>query len=220
MQTTGDAHVTIRTLASAATLVTAVGLLLTGCSSGDQSSGPIKGVQTAAPSPAAPSASSSVQRPKITLPSDLHLVFEGDKTGDSTKDAVLYDNEQFIEATHQAIARSNPDDKAYQFYAEGPAGPDTYKWIKTFVDAGMRSTGMARYYEREVMIGSEGSATIGYCEDESKAYGKDLKSGKVEATPVTKNSYVYYAGSVKRNSKGIWVAEQMTSQRGAARCQP
>jgi hypothetical protein len=213
--------VTTRTSAAAATLVTAVGLLLTGCgSSGDQSSGPIKGVQTAVPSPVAPPASSSVQRPKITLPSDLHLVFEGGKTGDAIKDAVLYDNEQFIEATHQAIMRSNPDDKAYQFYAEGPAGADTYKWIKTFVDAGMRSTGTARYYNREVTIGSDGSATIGYCEDESKAYGKDLKSGKVEVTPVTKNSYMYYTGSAKRNSKGIWVVEQMTSQRGAEKCQP
>ncbi|MBV9024988.1 MAG: hypothetical protein JO362_14635 [Streptomycetaceae bacterium] len=212
---------TTRTLTAAATLVTAAGLLMTGCSSsGDQSSGPIKGVQTAAPSSAAPSALSSTQRPKITLPSDLHLVFEGDKTGNSTKDAVLYDNEQFIEATHQAIARSNPNDTAYQSYAEGPAGADTYKWIKTFVDAHMRSTGTARYYDREVMIGGDGSATISYCEDESKAYGKDLKSGKVEVTPATTNSYVYYAGSVKRNSKGIWVAEQMTSQRGAVKCQP
>lgn len=211
---------TTRNLATAAMLVTTAGLLLTGCGSGNQSPGPIKGAQTAAPSSAAPSTSSSVQRPKITLPNDLHLVFEDDKTGDSAKDAVLYDNEQFIEATHQAIARSNLSDKAYQFYAEGPAGADTYSWIKTFVDADMRSTGTARYYDREVTIGSDGSATIGYCEDESKAYGKDLKTGKVEATPSTKNSYVYYTGSVKRNSKGIWVAEQMTSQRGASKCQP
>ncbi|MCQ4080731.1 hypothetical protein NGB36_08970 [Streptomyces sp. RB6PN25] len=214
---------TTRTLTTAATLVTAAGLLLTGCGSGsgsNQSSGPIKGAQSAAPSSAAPSASSSVPRPQITLPSDLHLRFEGDKTGDPTKDAVLYDNEQFIEATHQAIARSNPNDKAYQFYSEGTAGADTYNWIKTFVDAGMRSTGTARYYDREVTIGSGGWATISYCEDESKAYGKDLKTGKVDVTPVTKNSYVYYAGSVKRNSEGIWVAEQMTSQRGAAKCQP
>lgn len=192
---------------------------MTACGGSNSTGGNIQGAQSG-PASASPTPTDSIQRPTIRLPSDLKLVFEGDNTGDPVKDAVLRDNEDFIRATHQAIALGDPNDKAYQFYAEGQAGTDTYIWIKTFVDAGVRSTGTARYYKRVVSIGQDGWATIGYCEDQSKAYGKDLKTGKVEVTPVTKNSYVSYAGSVRKNSKGIWVAEKMVSVRGDSKCQP
>ncbi|MER7975981.1 MULTISPECIES: hypothetical protein [unclassified Streptomyces] len=213
-----------RLLATAAAGATAA-LLLTACGGGDDESkgnDKIAGADTGGSASASPSASASeaAGRPKIQLPSDLHYSFEWSKTGDKEKDAVLADGELFIKATDQAIANQDPLDPAYRFYSEGELAAATQTYVKRFVDHKARTTGTYRFYNESVTLRGSGSASLTYCEDQGKAYNKYVKTGKVDKTPVTKNSYIFYNTALKKNSDGVWVTQDMLSERASSKCQP
>jgi hypothetical protein len=119
-----------------------------------------------------------------------------------------------------AIAKQDPLDKAYRFYSEGTAAAESQKYIQEFVDHKARTTGLTRYYNESLTIKDDGTAALVYCEDQSKAFNKFLKTGKTDVSPVTKDSYVVYAGTLRKNGDGVWVTERLISQRGSAKCQP
>ncbi|MCX4990576.1 MULTISPECIES: hypothetical protein [unclassified Streptomyces] len=200
-------------------------LLLTACGGGDEkpkANDKIAGADTGSETSASPEASAtkSAGRPKIELPSDLHYNFEWRKTGDKDKDAVLADSEQSIKAVDLAIANQDALDKAYLFYYEGEAAAETQKFIEAYVKAKARTTGAYRYYDAAVNVDSSGSASLVYCEDQSKAYDMYLKPKKVDRTAVTKNSYVLYNTQLHKDDRGVWTIEKLLSQRGSAKCQP
>ncbi|MEV6313649.1 hypothetical protein [Streptomyces sp. NPDC051776] len=165
------------------------------------------------------SSSPAAGRPRIDLPSDLKYDFEWAKTGDKDKDAVLHDTEQFVKAVDLAIVEQNPLHKAYRFYSEGEAAAGSEKFIQEFVDYKDTITGSKRFYGPRVGIKRDGTASLVYCEDQSRSYNKSLKTGKVDKTSVTKNSFVVYSSRLRTNKDGIWVTEELTSQRGSAACQ-
>ncbi|MGW5864101.1 hypothetical protein ACWFRJ_18270 [Streptomyces sp. NPDC055239] len=211
-------------LATSALAVSAA-LLLSSCGSSDDGSkdsdkiaGADKGGAEKSPSPSA-SAQEGAERPKIDLPSDLKYTFDWPKTGKKADDAILADGEQSIQAVDMAIAEQDPMNKAYRFYYEGEAAAQTQKFIKAYVDAKARTTGAYRYYNPEIS-GDGSTASLVYCEDQSKAYDKYLKKDKVDKTPATKNSYVLYATKLQRNEAGVWVTTELNSTRGSAKCQP
>ncbi|MFJ8909516.1 hypothetical protein ACIRIU_31615 [Streptomyces sp. NPDC102351] len=214
------------TLLAALALTATAALTLSACGSDDDSpskdSDAIAGADTGGKKSASPSASASAsaERPKIQLPSDVTYKFEWPKTGDKDKDAVLSDSEQRIKAIDMAIAEQDPLHEAYRFYTEGTAAAGTEKWITEFVDHNARTTGVTRFYDANVTVNKDGTAALVYCEDQGKAYNKFLKTGKVDVTPVSKNSYVIYAATLRKNENGVWVTERLTSQRGSVKCQP
>ncbi|WP_328771225.1 hypothetical protein [Streptomyces sp. NBC_00286] len=177
------------------------------------------GEKSASLSPSA-SDSAAAGRPKIELPSDLKYSFEWAKTGDKDKDAVLADREQSIQAVDLAIANQDPLDEAYLYYYEGEAAAQTEQYVKEYVKAKARTTGTSRYYNATVDVSDAASASLVYCEDQSKAFDMYLKPKKVNKTGVTKNSYVLYALQLRKNDQGVWAVEKLDSQRGSARCQP
>lgn len=214
---------------STSALAVAAALLLTSCGSSDDESkdnekvagaeeGKGKGNQKASASPNA-SASQTVDRPKIDLPADLSFTFDWPKTGKKADDAILADSEQSIKAVDMAIAEQDPLNKAYRFYYEGEAAAQIEKYVKAYVDAKARTTGAYRYYN-PVITGDGGFASLVYCEDQSKAYDKYLKKGKVNKNPATKNSYVLYAAKLHMNEAGVWVITGLHSTRGSAKCRP
>ncbi|MFC8735455.1 hypothetical protein [Streptomyces sp. NPDC057176] len=214
------------TLIAALTLTATAALTLSACGSDDSSdkgkdkiAGADTGSSTPSASPTA-SASSEPGRPKIELPADVTYKFEWDKTGDPVKDAVLHDAEQRIKAVDMAIAEQDPLHEAYRFYSEGEAAAGSEKYIEDFVDHKARTTGLTRYYNESVSIKGDGTAALVYCEDQSKSFNKFIKSGKTDVTPVTKDSYVVYASTLRKNSKGIWLTERLNSERGSEKCQP
>jgi hypothetical protein len=210
----------------AAALAATAALLLTGCSSGDDSTkanDKIAGADTGANKSASPSASASAAegRPKIELPSDLSYTFEWPKTGDEDKDAVLSDREQSIKAVDLAIANQDPLDEAYLYYYEGEAAAQTQKYIEAYVEAKARTTGAYRYYNATVDVSDADSASIVYCQDQGKGYDMYLKTKKINKTAVTKNSYVLYSIVLHKDTKNdVWVVEKLVSHRGSAKCQP
>ncbi len=214
------------TLLAALTLTAAAALTLSACGSEDSpkatDSDKIAGADTGdkASASATAGAAEASGRPTIKLPSDVTYEFEWKKTGDADRDAVLSDAEQRIKAVDMAIAQQDPLDEAYRFYSDGEAAADSQKYIREFVDHKARTTGLTRYYNENVTLKDDGTAALVYCEDQSKAFNKFLKTGKTEVTPVTKDSYVVYAGTLRKNGKGVWVTERLISQRGSAKCQP
>jgi hypothetical protein len=215
------------TLLAALTLTTAAALTVSACGSDDGPSGDndkiagadTGGEQTSSPSP--PAASSAADgRPEIKLPSDLKLVFEGGETGDPVKDAVLADNAERMRAVDAAIAGTDPDGESLGFYNTGKAMEAAVSWVGQFEKAGATVTGEVRYYERKVTLQGDASAALTFCADESKGFSKDKKTGEVDRTPVTKNSYVLYNTKLDKNAAGVWQTSQIISTRGAAQCQP
>ncbi|WP_405648015.1 hypothetical protein [Streptomyces sp. NBC_00019] len=212
------------TLLAALALTATAALTLSACGSDDSSkdkdNDKIAGADTGKTSSPSPSASTSSDRPKIEMPSDLAYTFDWPKTGDEDKDAVLADGEQSIKAVDLAIVNQDALDKAYLYYYEGEAAVGVEKFVKEYVDAKVSITGAYRFYNPEVAVDKDGTASLSYCEDQGKAYAKDLKNGKVRKTKVTSDSYVIYHTSLKKNGKGVWAIQKIVSQRGSAKCQP
>nr|WP_202425389.1 hypothetical protein [Streptomyces sp. HUCO-GS316] len=211
---------------AAIALTAAAALSLSACGSDDSSkdkdndkiAGADRGSETSSsPTASAPTGS---DRPKIELPSDLKYTFDWPKTGDKNKDAVLADSEQSIRAVDLAIVNQNALDKAYLYYYEGEAAAGTQEFIQAYVKAKARVTGAYRFYDAVANVRGSDSASLVYCEDQSKAYDMYLEPRKIDKTPVTKNSYVLYNTQLSKNDKGVWVIEEMLSQRGSDKCQP
>ncbi|MEU5629257.1 hypothetical protein [Streptomyces tendae] len=116
------------TLLAALTLTVTVAVALSACGS-DENSGKredkITRVDTGdkpSASPTPPSLSTAAaDRPKVELPSDLKLTFEGAETADPVKDAVLADNAERMRAVDAAVAGTDPEGKALGFYSTGNA---------------------------------------------------------------------------------------------------
>ncbi|MFD5163295.1 hypothetical protein ACFWMJ_35490 [Streptomyces hawaiiensis] len=214
------------TLLAALTLTAAAALTLSACGSDDSSKNKdndkIAGADTGSEASASPTVSdpASAGRPKIELPSDLSYTFDWPKTGDKEKDAILADGEQSIKAVDLAIVNQNALDKPYLYYYEGEAAASTQKFIQNYVDHKAAITGAYRFYAPQVAVGKDGTASLSYCEDQGKAYVKDLKTGKAKKTEVTAKSYVIYHTSLKKDDKGVWVIQKMVSQSGSPKCQP
>ncbi|MDQ0932309.1 hypothetical protein [Streptomyces turgidiscabies] len=217
-----------RSLPVAAALVASATLLLTAC--GGDNSGPkdndkIAGADTGSKTSASPTASASASaasadRPKIELPSDLTYTFTPEQTGDAVKDAVLKDNSEMIRALDAAIVAQNPRLPALEFYTEGEGAVAAEQWVKAFTDVKWTVTGAVRYFDRQVTISSNESASLTYCADESKGFSKVIKTNEIKKTPATKDSYVAYGVQVQKNKDGVWETLKIQSTRGADRCQP
>ncbi|MFH8856416.1 hypothetical protein [Streptomyces rochei] len=212
------------TLLAALTLTAAAALTLSACGSDDKPASDndkIAGADTGTESSKSPSESAPAEpdRPKIELPTDVTYEFEWDKTGDPVKDAVLHDAEQRIRAVDLAIAEQNALHEAYRFYSEGEAAAGSQKYIQEFIDHKARTTGVTRYYQEDVNVKDDGTASLVYCEDQSKAFNKFIETGKTDVTDVSPDSYVLYASTLRKNEKGVWVTERLVSERGSAKCQ-
>ncbi|MFG3017946.1 hypothetical protein ACGFZQ_05240 [Streptomyces sp. NPDC048254] len=211
-----------RTLSVAAALAASAALLLTACNGGgskanDKITGADSGDTKAS---ASPSADNTVARPEITLPSDLTDTFESWKTGDTTKDAALADVSRRIDATNYAIAQGDPGLSALSFYYSGGALADAKDWVESITKDGYSITGTNRYYNVKIDAFDSASAGVVYCEDQSKAFAKVRKSGKIIKTPVNDDSYVIYTTRLEKNKQGVWQTTKLTSERGNKSCTP
>jgi hypothetical protein len=136
-----------RSKVSAAGLAAAALILLTACGGGgsDKGSDKIKGADSGKTgSPAATTSASAtpgVQRPKITFPSGVKTMFEGQHTGDPKKDAVLADNARGVDAVYAAILEGKTHTSALEFYNAGRSLESAVSFIQGWVDQGEIWTG-------------------------------------------------------------------------------
>ncbi|MFF3884570.1 hypothetical protein [Streptomyces sp. NPDC001914] len=203
----------------------AAALLLTACGGGNdgrKTNDKIAGAEQGSARSTTPGASASddADRPDITLPKDLGDKFENWSTGDAAKDAVLADVGRRVDATNYAIAEGDAGLPALGFYYRGTALADAEDWVTSIVKDGYSITGVNRYYNAEIDLFDSASAGVVYCEDQSKAFAKDRKTGEVVKTAVTAKSYVRYSTRLEKNEKGVWQTTKLTSQRGHTSCTP
>ncbi|MFI6339493.1 hypothetical protein [Streptomyces sp. NPDC050535] len=215
-----------RSLPVAAAFAATAALLLTACGGGDDDTkgndkiaGADTGGSTASASSSA-SATESVDRPDMTLPDDVTETFEGWKTGDMTKDAILADAGRAQTAVTFAVTDGDPKSEALSFYQAGTALPGSQDWVKTVVDSGSTFSGAVRYYAPKLEVFDAKSAGLSYCSDESKAFNKNRKTQKVDKTAANDDSYVLYSTRLDRDEKGIWQTTKLASERGNATCAP
>ncbi|MCF2128610.1 hypothetical protein L1I79_19525 [Strepomyces sp. STD 3.1] len=213
-----------RSVPVATALAASAALLLTACGGGDDTSDDgdkIAGADTGgSPSATAPSdaASDSADRPDITLPKDVQDVFEKWETGDATKDAVLADAARAQTAMNDAIVQGKTDTAGLTFYYEGKALTTSVKWVQKWLDAGITYTGTTRYFDPKVELFDAKSAGVSFCADETKAYNKERKTGKVDKSPATSDSYVLYNTRLEKSDQGVWRTTDGTSVRGSETC--
>ncbi|MFF6916058.1 hypothetical protein [Streptomyces sp. NPDC012466] len=210
------------TLLAALTLTAAAALTLSACGSDDSSKDKdkIAGVDAGGAKAASPSesASQAAGRPKIKLPSDLTMNFEGGKTGDAVKDAVLADNAERMRSVNAAIAGTDPKADAMNFYNTGRALEAAAVWVEKFKKANLGITGTIRYYDRTVTLAGNKTATVLFCADESKGYAKDLKTNKPKVTAPSDEDFILYNTRLEKNSDGVWRTTRIVSTAGAKQC--
>ncbi|MFI9616976.1 hypothetical protein ACIHCM_35810 [Streptomyces sp. NPDC052023] len=212
-------------LLAAAALTAVAAISLSACGSGDDSSrsnDKIAGAKTedgssTSVSPSA-GASNTAARPAITLPEDMKSVFEGWETGDVDKDAALADAERALGSVDDAIARGDTRSKALAFYYQDDALISEVKWVQAWLDANISWTGTIRYFDPQVTLRDKKTAVVVYCADDSKAYNKDRKSGKVNKTPASDSPYVLYNTRLEKNDDGVWVTTGLYTKRGHEQC--
>jgi hypothetical protein len=211
---------------AAACVTTSAALLLSACGGSSDSSDKIQQTSSGSPSTSAtatasPSTSAAAAgRPTITFPSDAHDVFEDQSTGNATKDAILADNAYWVEAMDDAVFQGTTKTKALPFYGVGLGYQKALPYIRGFLDKGKSWTGTVRFFDRKVTLLGSNDAAVIYCSDESKAFPKDRKSGKVDNTPTDADSYVLYNTDLKKNAAGVWQTDNVSSYRGSKQCQP
>jgi hypothetical protein len=198
-----------------AALTASAALLLTACGSGKAET------PSASPSASASSASAvGTTRPEIKLPSDMKLDFEGQQTGDATKDAILADNERAVSTVWQAMAYGDMKKSGVAFYYTDNALVGIYQYAKGAIAQKTSWAGTLRYFDRQVTVFDKKSAALTYCVDESKADLKNRETNKLQGTKTTPDSYVFYNLGLKRNEDGVWQTWDLTEDRGARKCQP
>lgn len=211
-----------RVKTSAGALAIATLLLLTACGGSDDGGSDDK-IDASKPSSSAsesPAEAETPGRPEIKLPADAKNVFEDTETGDPEKDAVLADNEAWVNAVDDAILSGEESTDAVRFYTDGVAFGPTVEYIEGWVQEGDTWVGTARYFDRKVTLNEDGSAAVIYCIDESNAFVKDGKTGEVDRSAATKNAYVLYNTRLEKNKEGVWKTINALSERGANQCQP
>lgn len=212
-----------RALLIVAALSSAAALSLSACSSGskDKGSDKIAGAESGdTKQPASPSASASVpsDRPAISLPGDVKDDFENWKTGDTTKDVVLADASGAQNAMNDAILKGDPDTSAMSFYYKDKALVSTVKWVQKWKAAGLSFTGTTSYFNPKVELFGKSAAGVVFCSDETKAFNKNRKTGKVDHSAPGKDAFVLYNMRLEKNAQGVWQTADGTSVRGSHSC--
>ncbi|WP_229882199.1 hypothetical protein [Streptomyces alanosinicus] len=206
-----------------AALTSAAALSLAACSSDSKAkdSGKIAGAgsgDTKESTSPSPSVSASDDRPAISLPRDVKDDFENWKTGDATKDAVLTDASGAQNAMNAAILKGDPNTSAMSFYYKDEALVSTVKWVQKWKDAELSFTGTTSYFNPKVELFGKNAAGVVFCSDETKAFNKNRKTGKVDHTAPGKDAFVLYNMRLEKNAQGVWQTTVGTSVRGSQSC--
>ncbi|KUL54732.1 MULTISPECIES: hypothetical protein [unclassified Streptomyces] len=212
-------------------LTAAAALTLTACGGGDGDSGndKIAGAEDSAKKESASPAqkadkAADIDRPEMTFPSDVKLVFDKANLGDQDQIAALNDARNYARAIEHGIVEQDADDAAYKFYSEYGSPAYTYAkdQIKKHIDAGYTVTGERRYTKPKVQtVDKKKTIAVTFCTNDNKLFGKEVKGGKVLRTEPSLKDYSYWqiSMSAAKNTKGLWRADLVKVESEAQQCQ-
>lgn len=194
----------------------AAGLLLSGCAGGGSvSSDEIKGADQGGATPTPEASADAEGRPPVTLPKGFQADFEGWASSDPKLRAILGDGRQRLRAGYAAIMKGDPKDPSLKFFSAGAALKSAPSWVGTY--EGLTLVGKVRVFDPQVRLNEEGFGTLFYCVDESRAYSKNLRTGKTVGTPEGQDPNVLYRTRLDEYSGGVWKTTSVEADRGGCR---
>ncbi|MFF1377064.1 hypothetical protein [Streptomyces sp. NPDC058308] len=200
----------------------ATALSLTACGSDSDANEPIKGAEQgdagSTPSPKA-SQSSSAKVADFDLPSDIKVHITPDKTGDKAKDAILRAQAEVLMARQRVFVDLDPKSTFLSTYFTGKAEAFYTQQLQQAKKRGKTISGTYRYYDRKVTQHTSDLAYVSYCEDQTKAFPKDVKTKKVESTTPTPNDYTRYDTVLRKATGGVWQLQNLSARPDAKECQ-
>ncbi|MEQ4197278.1 hypothetical protein [Streptomyces sp. YIM 103828] len=215
-----------RTLPALAALATATALLLTAC--GGESSGAGEKMPGAGESSAGASASASekgeaIDRPEMKFPKDFKMTWDVATTADPDEAAAVNDARNYMEATFHAATEQDPEDSAYKFYVVPLSQAQQYakETVEAIVKRGWTVTGELRHSNVQARKGeSERLITVSFCQNESEAFSKEVKTGKVLKDQGSEEPYYAYSVLMEKSTsiEGFWQAKTASATKGAAQC--
>ena len=121
------------------------------------------------------------------------------------------------------IVKRTANDPLVARYAQGGSVAQKYAHtqIQQAISGGWTETGTDRYYRPTVNLSSaKTGASVSFCDFQGKAYGKDIKTGKLLGTAVTDNSYVYFTIVMAKFPTGadLWQAVSVDVKAKATQC--
>ncbi|WP_406218377.1 hypothetical protein [Streptomyces decoyicus] len=214
-----------RPLVPAAALVASASLVLTACGGGDDSPKAAEGIpgadegkrQSASPT-AKPSVDPNAKnRPTLKADAGLKAEFEGWSSKDRKINDILLDGKFQVLAVNSGIFKLDPHAPELAFYNEGAALESAQEWVSRFKSENHTLTGRVRYYDPRVKFLGKTYVSLSYCSDESKAFSKEIKSGKTLTTTPSAKSYVLNVTGMRKGSEGIWKTNSLSAKRGGCK---
>ncbi|MFD4304115.1 hypothetical protein ACFU9O_13760 [Streptomyces albidoflavus] len=216
-----------RTLPALTALATATTLLLTAC--GGESPEADEKIPGAGESSAEASASAGekgddgIDRPEIEFPDDFKMTFEEVKGTDADGAAASADAENFMKSIQHAIFEGDPESAVYKFYIDPMSEAHEYAkfQVTQYVEHGWVLTGELRQSNVKVSEPkTEGVRVVSFCSDESKAAGKEAKTGKKVPDKDFGSPYISFEVLMKqaKSQKGLWRASKVKTERGGSQC--
>lgn len=206
-------------IAAALATATALALALTACGSDAKPSEGISGVPTAAPT-AAPTTSAAAAEPNaptFKLPADVKVEVDGFESADAAKKAVLRDSSFAMTSWVEAKASGAKSANLKRYFAGLQAAQLADSVIK-FGKSGMTVTGTYRYYQPTVQITGKDKASVLLCEDQSKAFSKNRKTGKAVSSTPSLADFSRWNMVLSKNAAGDWQVLNYTYTEGVKEC--
>jgi hypothetical protein len=210
----------------AAVVAVASGLLLTACGSGSGTSDKIQQSPTTAAAPTRTSATAPATQaagpdaPSFAFPSGITVKFDDFDSSDPTKKAVLQDATYAADAVIEFEAKLYTKEPAnFARFWTGDRGAQFADSIISQGKDGTVVTGAFHYYDPVVKSVGGGTMQVQYCEDQRKAYGKDVKTGKVDVTTPSLDDFNLWTLEMAKSPSGEWHAFDHKWVEGAKQCE-
>ncbi|WP_432093725.1 hypothetical protein [Streptomyces sp. bgisy100] len=214
----------MRRRTTSALSVAAAAFLLAACGGGtekksDEISGANKGQPSASSSTS--TADDHVKRPKMPFPGDYKSIADWKAPTDSQQAAALKDALNFSVAIRHGVIEQDANDPAYLFYAApGSAKEYAKDQIQKHIDGGWTLTGTERWSRPEVRVSPDGKrAAVSFCHDQSKLYGREVKTKKVLRTKESDKDYSVFELVMERApEENLWRAKSIEVKGEATQC--
>ncbi|WP_431679109.1 hypothetical protein [Kitasatospora sp. KL5] len=201
---------------------------LTGCGSNGAKSTDAPTIAGAATGSASPSASASPSSaagvPEAVLPDGVTLTVEAQPTGDPQKDAVLAGVTARYRAVYQAIGRQDPEDALYKQWTTATVKTASARqhdrtYIANLVGKKHTVTGAYRVYDPKFVTVDAAKANVTWCEDQTKAFAREVATGKVLTTTPSRTDYIFFDAILEKAADGRWLTSALLGHEGDSRCQ-
>lgn len=199
-------------------------MVLVGCA-GDNGDDGIAGVDDAATSnpdeeepsdDAEPSSDDdAVDRPDVRVADSLEMIFEEVETEDAVEEQVIRDSELQILSVYEVVTDHGAE-SSVSFYTAEEAFLWDMDFLESVMDRGLTSTGTMRYFNQEVVVLSEDTASVTYCRDYREVATADFETGEVTEEADDSAPPTFYETFLRKNDEGVWqtVAREYDQESG------